>query len=865
MHFRKQTLLPLVAVTSIVAGLVVCLGWVFEIQFLQSISNRFASMKFNTAVCFILSGSAFYFLVRHKTGFLFRFLTGLVFAYAGCSLLQKIAGISLGIDLQSSVESICFLLLMLAFLSTASARESRKEWSIYLYPLVSLVSFITLVDYIYQAPGLHNFTFATTMALHTAIGLFVLSIAGSLVHHEKGLPGLFIGNQIGNIMARNLFPKVVVIAFIFGYLRLFTYHFKLISLEFGFALYSIAFVTVGLFLLWHNARDLNKLDAKRIAAESKKNDEKFRALVENSHEAICLVSQEGEIMYSSPAAERMMGRPCGEMKGEKVTSYLHAGDVDSTLEFYLQILEEPGIPKCKSHRLLHKDGYYIWTEGTVTNMLNNPNIGAIVANFHDVSERKKAEQDFLESELRYSALFEQASDSVMITDLDGKFLDVNISLCKLFGYTKEELLGQNVRKLIDPAQLAEKPMRFDRLAKGEHVFNERHMVDKSGKIIVVEANVKMLFDGRVVAIARDITERKIAEKELQRSETRFRDIAERAPVAICCYLVTGEMIFLNSRFTEITGYQMDDIPSRAVWYDLAFPDREYRDRVYQQVRMQLEKSRKSGVHTTPAMEVDIVCKDGSVKTLEVSRSMYDDRIYVIASDITERKKAEEEILRSHRELRELSSYLESIREEERTCIAREIHDELGQQLTVLKMDASWIGKKVPRDEAAIQEKIGDMIALIDDTVKTMRRIASELRPGILDDLGLLPALEWQSSEFEKRCGIECKFSSKISDLKIDKKVATGLFRIYQEALTNVARHSGATMVQTAFDYGDGNNLVLVINDNGKGFDSEILKTKTTLGMAGMKERVTLMSGEIVIGSIRSKGTTILIKVPYSQN
>ena len=180
------------------------------------------------------------------------------------------------------------------------------------------------------------------------------------------------------------------------------------------------------------------------------------------------------------------------------------------------------------------------------------------------------------------------------------------------------------------------------------------------------------------------------------------------------------------------------------------------------------------------------------------------------------------------------------------------------------MDASWIGKKIPGADTQVQEKIRDMIDLIDATVKTMRRISSDLRPGILDDLGLLPALEWQSSEFEKRCGIECQFSSTLSELKIDQKVATGLFRIYQEALTNIARHSGATKVRSAFNYGDDNKLVLVINDNGNGFDSEELKSKTTLGIAGMKERAKLMSGELLIGSLRTKGTTIMIKVPSAE-
>src|SRR5690349_8235534 len=146
----------------------------------------------------------------------------------------------------------------------------------------------------------------------------------------------------------------------------------------------------------------------------------------------------------------------------------------------------------------------------------------------------------------------------------------------------------------------------------------------------------------------------------------------------------------------------------------------------------------------------------------------------------ERKMAEEEIRKSHEELRQLSSYLETIREEERTSIAREIHDELGQQLTGLKMDISWLNKKVPKENKIVQEKISGMLSLVDTTVKTVRRISTELRPGILDDLGLIDALQWQSHEFEKRTGITCSFNTTFKDPSFEKHLSTGIFRVFQE-------------------------------------------------------------------------------------
>lgn len=150
--------------------------------------------------------------------------------------------------------------------------------------------------------------------------------------------------------------------------------------------------------------------------------------------------------------------------------------------------------------------------------------------------------------------------------------------------------------------------------------------------------------------------------------------------------------------------------------------------------------------------------------------------------------------------------------------------------------------------------------MIDDTVKSVRRIAYELRPGILDDLGLNAALEWQSMEFQKRTGIECTFYSELDDAILNKEIVTSIFRIYQEALTNVIRHSKATKVTSGL-FSDGDSYILNIQDNGKGFDQDDVANKHTLGLVGMRERSTMISGTLKIESIPLKGTTVVLKVP----
>ena len=238
-----------------------------------------------------------------------------------------------------------------------------------------------------------------------------------------------------------------------------------------------------------------------------------------------------------------------------------------------------------------------------------------------------------------------------------------------------------------------------------------------------------------------------------------------------------------------------------------------------------------------------------------------DRKIVVANDVTNLMAYQEELKNSRDELRQLSVYMENIRENERTNIAREIHDELGQQLTGLKMDVSWISKKIG-DDVSVRNRVNTMLVLIDDTVKTIRRIASDLRPSILDDLGLIAAIKWQSQEFEKRTGIRCKFVSHFKDENLEKSIATGIFRIYQEALTNVARHAHASEVNTIL-YRENGYYKLSIQDNGIGMSPDAL-SKKTLGLIGMNERALMIGGKLNFSSESGEGTLLELEIPKVQ-
>jgi signal transduction histidine kinase len=213
------------------------------------------------------------------------------------------------------------------------------------------------------------------------------------------------------------------------------------------------------------------------------------------------------------------------------------------------------------------------------------------------------------------------------------------------------------------------------------------------------------------------------------------------------------------------------------------------------------------------------------------------------------------------QLRALAARLQTVREEERTRVAREIHDELGQALTAIKIEFASILRDLPEGLAARRGQ--SILKLLDQTIQFVRRIGTELRPGILDDMGLVAALEWAAEDFQTRTGTRCRVDLPDADIALDPERATALFRIFQETLTNVARHADATQVDVRLGKENG-NLILEVRDNGKGISEEHLSAWRSLGILGMRERVLLLGGTLTISGTPGNGTTVRVLIPDSR-
>jgi signal transduction histidine kinase len=228
--------------------------------------------------------------------------------------------------------------------------------------------------------------------------------------------------------------------------------------------------------------------------------------------------------------------------------------------------------------------------------------------------------------------------------------------------------------------------------------------------------------------------------------------------------------------------------------------------------------------------------------------------------IAAQQRAEAELQRSRAELRSLSGHLQEARESERAGIAREIHDELGQMLTAMKMELSWLTKRLP--QGPLVEKTAVISGYVDSTIGTVQRISAELRPGILDDLGLAAALEWQAQDYQKKTGIRCEVRSSFDCGTLERRRSTALFRIFQETLTNIYRHAGATSARVTIE-GEGDLLVASVEDNGRGVTEEEMASPASLGLIGMRERVGQFGGEVTLSRVAAGGTLVRVTIPLT--
>ncbi|MBA7579750.1 hypothetical protein ES708_21626 [subsurface metagenome] len=528
----------------------------------------------------------------------------------------------------------------------------------------------------------------------------------------------------------------------------------------------------------------------------------------------------------------------------------------------------------------------------------------------DITKMKKAEEALKKSEKKFRNYIESSGDIMYVVDKNLKFLYGNRKYLKRRGLTQKELLGKEYGDFHSDEGKGKFIERVKAVREsGEPIFYE-YQSEIDGRYFlrtlspVIDPETKE--SESITVISRDITDRKKAETklkqvakhekkrlkelrishdQLQKSQEASLNLMEDLSVKIEQHKQTENML----RSSEKRYHSLfENIRSGFALHEIVFDKKgKPADYIFLEVNKAFELQTglikkdiigKKVTDVLPGIENDPVNwmqKYGEVvltgenilfeNYAEPLKKWYsvvayksqENQFAAIFTDITDRKRSELKIQQSRTQLRKLAAHLEDVREEERTIIARNIHDELGQLATALKMDVSWLQKQLPKENQQWIAKTQTISDLVDMTANEIQRICSELRPGVLDDLGLEDALEWYVSEYNKRTGTVCKLSIEFDLARLNKHLSVAVYRMIQEALTNVRRHAKASKVTISIA-GENGKLKIIIKDNGIGITQEQIDDSTSFGLIGIEERALSMNGYSRISGKKGEGTTLVI-------
>jgi PAS domain S-box-containing protein len=633
---------------------------------------------------------------------------------------------------------------------------------------------------------------------------------------------------------------------------------------------AVAIVVIAALVGWN--RTLRRRILQRTAALGE-SEQRFRQIAENIREVFWLSTADlSNTLYVSPAYENVWGRSRESLYQDPRSffSAIHPEDRPHVISI-VERDRERGFEV--EYRVVRPDGSIRWIRDRGFPITDESGRFYRVAGIaEDITEHREAEALLHAKEQEFRAIVENAPDQIIRYDREFRRIYVNPAVAEFYGLPAETLIGQPLGSGIAKAGLAVKEDQLVQVRQGiAAVFN-------TGKPYDYELNWTMptgqsyfsirLFpefdlNGSVVnvlGISRDITESKRAEEELKKEKEILEKIFDNIPVMIGFVGKDGAVKLVNPEWERAIGWTQKELQEQNVdIFAEAYPDLAYRQEVLDFV----------AASTGQWVDLKIKVRDGRVIDAACAVVHLSDGTKVaIAQDITERKRAEARIRATTEQLRALSASVQSTKEEEGTRIAREIHDELGGALTSLKWDLESFHKAISEsnDQSLLQAlhgKVEAMLRLSETTISAVRRISSELRPSVLDDLGLAAAIEWQARQFQTRTGIICHCECSVENLDLDQEQSTVIFRILQEALTNILRHAQATRVDIAINEEAG-EIVLTVSDNGRGITEDEKSRLQSLGLLGMRERAYLIGGEIDIIGLAARGTVVTVRVPNAK-
>lgn len=486
-------------------------------------------------------------------------------------------------------------------------------------------------------------------------------------------------------------------------------------------------------------------------------------------------------------------------------------------------------------------------------------------------------QELKKSKEHFQHLVENAGEIITILSYDGTIQFENPALRRVLGYDPDEVLNDDLLTYVHPDDVEKVKTKLSDIMesvgnKGSFEFRYKH---KDGTWRYLDSHVKNIKDPRhgpgLLFLSRDVTERVNYRLQLEHSKKQLTLTQSIAKIGIWEWDLKKDKSTFSGELCNMYGIGEEESPDTLEEaFQLVHP--EDRPKIVKKLKSALEKKEKY------RLEHRIILPDGMIKNLYGRGDFVKDeqgdyhKMVGTYQDITEIKETEKQLRTYSKQLKNLTNEQERVRENERLRIARDIHDELGQMLTVLKMEISLQIKKSKKElgkkyRFLYSKEITDILNRIDTIIESVQRITLELRPEILIDLGLTEALEWQAGIFQQKSGITMNFhySDEVSD-KLEEDRSIAVFRIFQEISTNIMRHAQASKVEVELKEKD-NHLILMVQDNGKGITEKEIEHPESLGIIGMRERSDILGGSLQIKGSPGKGTTVELKIPMngSQN
>lgn len=470
-----------------------------------------------------------------------------------------------------------------------------------------------------------------------------------------------------------------------------------------------------------------------------------------------------------------------------------------------------------------------------------------------------------DSDLLFNAFNDSAIGTALI-GLDGQVLKVNPHLCQMLGYSSDEIMQLGIQGIAHPSDPLVSHLEQILAGTIENYTAESRYLHKSGRFIWTSSSISLVKDKQaqpryILTQIQNIEKFKQEEQKFLQNQILLQRVVEGTPDVVYVKDYQGRYLISNTAGAHLIGKPLNEILGKD---DTAFYAPDEARRVMNTDREIMESGEVSNYEVAISL-------DGATRAFLFTKTPFRNifgqaqGLVVVARDITEHQQASEHLENSRAELRALSAQLQSVREEERMRIAREIHDELGQVLTGLKMDVVSLARRMsetttPQNWQQLKERTQSIADLINDAILTVRRISTELRPGLLDAVGLTAAIEWQAKEFENRTGIKCNMKLPKADIPLDQNRSVAVFRIFQEILTNITRHAQASEVNVILDV-QQEDLFLEAKDNGRGIRASEFSNPKSLGLLGMRERTLLLGGEFNIRGVQGKGTTVTVRIP----